>query len=120
MVSGNFDEDDRDAVGSSIHISVRPQGSTAAHENADARRGEAVALAVDIAYLQPDRHRCHRRAWPVPGYLEQSLAEKSTTEGSSGPELAVNRQAQHIAVEPSALAEIGRAQQDTTAQDFQI
>jgi hypothetical protein len=55
----------------------------------------------------------------VPGHLEQSLAEEEHDRGiGRGPELAVDRQAKHIAVEAPAPVKVGRAQQDPAAQDF--
>jgi hypothetical protein len=53
----------------------------------------------------------------VPRYLEQSLAEEEHDGGViSRPELAVDRQAQYVAVEAPAPVQIGRLQQDAAAE----
>jgi hypothetical protein len=49
--------------------------------------------------------------------LEQSLAEEQHDGGIvGGPEFAVDRQAQYIAVEVPAPAQVGRAQQTPAAE----
>jgi len=64
--------------GSSIHISVKPQGSVAGSpEDGDSRRGQPSMLSVNVPYLDPDHHhRAPGRAGRVPGDLEQSRAEE--------------------------------------------
>src|SRR5215472_5260117 len=53
----------------------------------------------------------------MPGHLEQSLAEEEHDRGVvRGPELTVDRQAQHIAVEAPAPVQVERAHQDTAAE----
>ena len=63
--------------GSSIHISVRPQGSAGGlPDDRDSGRGQPGVLGADIPYLDPDHHRAPGRAVRVPGDLEQPLAEE--------------------------------------------
>jgi hypothetical protein len=53
----------------------------------------------------------------VPGHLEQSLAEEEHDRGVvGGPELTVDRQAQHITVEAPAPVQVERAHQGTAAE----
>ena len=105
--------------GSSIHISVRPQGSAARPpDDQDSGRGQPGMLGADIPYLDPDHHRAPERAVRVPGDLEQPLAEEEHHPGIvAGTELPVDGQAQHVAVETAAAGQVGGPQEDTAAQN---
>jgi hypothetical protein len=54
----------------------------------------------------------------MPGHLEQSLAEEEHDGGIvRGPELAVHRQAQYIAVEAAAAIQVAGPHQDPAAKN---
>ena len=105
--------------GSSIHISISPQGSVAGcPDDRDSGRGQPGVLAADIPYLDPDHHRAPGRTGRVPGDLEESRAEEEHHAGIiRGTELPVDGQAQDVAVEAAAAVQVAGAQQDPAAQN---
>ena len=120
VAGGDLDQDDPDAVGVlDPHLGQSPGlfGGLAQHPGPG--RGQAAVLGPDVPYLQPDHDRAPGRPGGVTGHLKQSLAEEEHHAGiAGGPELAVHRQAEHVAVEPPAPVRVGRAQQDAAAQDL--
>jgi hypothetical protein len=80
-----------------------------------------LVLGADIPDLQPDHHRGPGGPGACP---ETSSSPWPMKEHGSGivhrpePELAVDRQVQYIAVETPAPVQVGRAQQDTAAENL--
>jgi hypothetical protein len=104
--------------GSSIHISVRPQGSAAGSRMTGTPAGQPGVLGADIPYLDPDHHRAPGRAVRVPGDLEQPRAEEEHHPRIvGGTELPVDGQAQQVAVEAAAAVQVAGPQQDPAAQN---
>jgi hypothetical protein len=89
---------------SSIHISIKPQGSVCwPPEGGDSGGGQPAVLGMNVPYLDPDHHRREPgRASRVTGDLEQSRAEEEHHAGIVGAELLVDDQAQHMAVRAAA------------------
>ncbi len=106
--------------GSSIHVSVKPQGSaTGSRMTGDSGRGQPGVLLVDVAYLDPGLHRATGRAGRVPGDLEQPLAEEEPHAGIVwGTELPVDGQARHGAVEAAAAVQGAGPQEEPAAQNI--
>src|SRR5260221_11804706 len=100
VIGGHLGQHDRDAVGIlDPHFDQAPRLPRWPSQVTGPGRGQAVVLGADVPDLQPDHHRGPGRAWRVPGYLQQSLAEEEHHGGIVGrPELAVDRQAQYITV----------------------
>ena len=119
MIGGNFDEDDADAVRVlDPHFGQSPGFRCGPSEDMSSCRSQAVVLYVNIAYLEPDHHRAPGRAGRVAGDLEQSRAEEEHQPWICGrAELPVDRQAQYVAIETMAAAQVGGAQQDPAAQN---
>jgi hypothetical protein len=120
MIGGNFDEDDADAVGVlDPHFGQSPGFRCGPSEDTSSCRSQPVVLCVNIANLEPDHHRAPGRAGRVAGDLEQSRAEEEHQPWICGrAELPVDRQAQYVAIETMAAAQVGGAQQDPTAQNL--
>ena len=119
MVGGNFDEDDADAVGVlDPHFGQSPGFRCGPSEDTGSCPSQPVVLCVNIAYLEPDHHRAPGRAGRVARDLEQSRAEEEHQPWICGrAELPVDRQAQYVAIETMAAAQIDGAQQDPAAQN---
>ena len=87
-------------------------------DDRDSSRGQPGMLRVDIPYLDPDHHRVPRWAGRMPGDLEKARAGKEHCPGIfRRAEFPVDGQAQNVAVEATAPAQVGRAQEDPAAQD---
>jgi len=120
VVGWDFDEDDPDAVGIlDPHLGQAPGLCDRLPQDRDSGGGEAAVLGVDVPHLKPDHHRSPGGTCPASGDFQQPLAEEEDHRWvGRGPELAVDRQAQRIAVEAPAPVQVGGAQQDTAAQDL--
>jgi uncharacterized protein YciI len=120
VVGGDLDEDEPHAVRVlDPHLGQPPRLFDRLAQDPGPGRGQAAVLGADVPYLQPDHDRAPGRPGSVPGHLEQSLAEEEHHAGIVGwPELAVHRQAQHVAVEPPAPVQVSGTQQDAAAQDL--
>jgi len=83
-----------------------------------ARQGLPGPTEQSPADLDPDHHRAPGRPGRVPGDLEQPLAEVEHQPGIlRRPELAVDGQAEQVAVEAAAAVQVARAQHDPAAQN---
>lgn len=79
--------------------------------------GQPLVLGPDVPDLHPDHGRARGLAGPVAGHLQHPLPEEEHhARIVGGPELPVDRQSQHVPVEPPAPVKIGRPQQDPAAQ----
>jgi hypothetical protein len=105
--------------GSSIHISVKPQGfAVGSRMTRDAGRGQPDVLGADVPHLDPDHYRVPGRAVTVPRDLEQSRAEEEHHAGIlRRAELPVDGQAKYITVEAAAAVRVAGPQQDPAAQN---
>jgi hypothetical protein len=112
VTGGNLDQDDPDAVGVlDPHLDQSPGLCCGCPDDPDCGCGQPAVLGADISYLDPDRHRAPRSTGPVPGDFEQSLAEEEHHPGIVWrAELAVDGQAQDVAVEAAAAVQVARAQ----------
>src|SRR5271166_6363001 len=118
VVGRNLDEHDAEAIRVlDPHFGQPPGLRRGLAEDRNSGRGEPVALGVDIPHLEPDQHRAPGGAGRVSGDLEQPRAEEEHQPRILGrPELPVDRQPEYVAVETTAAAQVGRAQQDPAAQ----
>ncbi len=70
-----------------------------------------------VADLEPDRHPWCRRFLRPASHLEETVTEKEHQAPITGiPELAVDRQAKNVPVEPMAALRLTRAQQHPAAE----
>jgi len=120
VIGRNLDEHDADAVRVlDPHFGQPPGLRCRLAEDTDSGRSQPVALSVNIPHLEPDHHRTPRRAVRAAGNLEHSRAQEEHHPRILGrAELPVDRQAQHVAVETTASAQVGRAQQDPATQNL--
>jgi hypothetical protein len=95
VIGGNLDQDDLDAIGVlDPHLGQTPRLRSGLPDDRDSGRGQPSVLGVNIPDLEPDHHRAAGGAGPVPGDLEQSLAEEEHHPGIlRGAELPVDSQA---------------------------
>jgi hypothetical protein len=111
VIGGTLDEHDPEAVRVLDPHFGQPPGlhrGLAADRNPG--RGQPLMLGVNIPYLEPDHHRAPGRIRRTAGDLQQSRAEEEHHPRILGrPELPVDRQAQHVAVETTASPRVGRA-----------
>ncbi len=120
MPSGSWiDQDDLDAIGVlDPHLDQAPRLGYGPPDDGNPGRGQPGVLGVDIPYLHPDHHRLPGRAGPVPGDLKQAGAKEEHHPGIvRRAELPVDGQAQDIAVEAAAAAQVAGPQQDPAAQN---
>jgi len=105
--------------GSSIHISISPQGSVAGARMMGTPAAASRACSPDIPDLDPDHHRAPGRTGRVPGDLEESRAEEEHHPGIiRRAELPVDGQAQHVTVEAAAAVQVAGTQQHPAAQNI--
>ena len=119
MIGGNLDQDDLDAIGVlDPHFGQAPGLRCGPPDDGDCGRGQPGVFGVDIPYLNPDHHRVSGRAGHMPRHLEQSRAkEEHNPRIVRRAELPVDGQAQYVAVEAAAAAQVARPQQDPAAQN---
>ena len=101
MIGGNLDQDDLDAIGVlDPHLDQAPWLGYGPPDDRNPGRGQPGVLGVDIPDLHPDHHRLPGRAGPVPRDLKQAGAKEEHHPGIvRRAELAVDGQAQYVAVE---------------------
>ena len=105
--------------GSSIHISIKPQGSVAGFRITGTPAAASLAWSARTSrtWIQIMSER-PGRAGRVPGDFEESWAEEEHHPGIfRGAELPVDGQAQDVAVEAVAAVQIAGAQHDPAAQN---
>ena len=105
--------------GSSIHISIKPQGSVAGSRitGTPAAASRACSARTSRTWIQIITER-PGEAGRVPGDFEESRAEEEHHPGIfRGAELPVDGQAQDVAVEAAAAVQVAGAQQDPAAQN---
>ena len=107
----------RTPSGSATHISTSPHGSRLGSRRIRTPRAELPSHRSQLAHLQPQRHA---RDWRCSSTARQ-LQEPATQEEDRAPvrptaELAVDRQAQPVAVEHPATLRVGWVQQHPAAQ----
>jgi hypothetical protein len=115
----NLDQDDLDAIGVlDPHLDQAPRLGYGPPDDGNPGRGQPGVLGVDIPYLHPDHHRLPGRARPVPGDLKQAGAKEEHHPGIvRRAELAVDGQAQYVAVEAAATVQVAGPHQDPAAQN---
>jgi hypothetical protein len=113
VIGGDLDQDDPDAVGVlDPHLDQSLGLGCRCPDDRDAGLGQPRVLAADIPYLDPDHHRAPGRTGRVSGDLEESRAEEEHHPGIiRGTELPVDRQAEDVAVEATAV-QVAGAQED--------
>ena len=107
--------------GSSICISIRPQGSSAGSWmiGTPAASSRACSARTSRTWIQIITERPDGPG--VPGDLEQPLAEEEDHPGIvRRAELPVDGQAQDVAVEAAAAVQVAGPQQDPAAQNLHV
>jgi hypothetical protein len=119
VIGGDLDEHDTDPIGIfDPHLNQTPRLGAWLLDHADADRGQPLMLSVDIPDLDPDHQRCSRRLGRTPGHLKKARAEEEHQPRAGwGTELTVDRQAEHVTVEPVAPVKVCWAQKDSATQD---
>jgi hypothetical protein len=119
VIGGDLDEHDTDPVRIlDPHLNQTPRLGAWLLDHADAGRGQPLMLSVDIPDLDPDHQRRSRRPGGTPGHLKKARAqEEHQPWAGRGAELTVNRQAEHVTVEPVASVKVRRAHKDPATQD---
>ena len=120
MAGGDLDQDDPDAVGiGDPHFGQAPGLGHRFPDDGYSGAGEPGVLGANVPDLDPDHHRAPGRAVRVPGDLEKPRAEEENHPGIlRRAELPVDGQAQDVAVEPAAAAQVSGPHQDPAAQNF--
>jgi hypothetical protein len=118
VIGGNLDQHDLDAIGSWIHISVKPQGSVAGSRvmGTAAAASRACPAWTSRTWIQIITD-VPGRAGRVPGDLERPRAENTTPGIVWRAELPVDGQAQYVAVEAAAAVQVAGPQEDPAAQN---
>jgi hypothetical protein len=118
VISGNLDENDADAVRVlDPHLGQSPGLCHRLPQDPDTSRGQPLMLSPNVPHLEPDHHRVSGRTRSVTRHLQQSRAEEEHHRRiSRRTELPENGQAQHVPVETTAPAQVGRPQQNPAAQ----
>ena len=119
MIGGNLDQDDPDAVGVLYHISIKPDGSAAGSRmtGTPAAASRAYSAWTSRTWIQNITER-PRWVGRMPGDLEKARTEKEYRPGIFRlAELPVDGQAQNVAVEATAPAQVAGAQEDPAAQN---
>jgi hypothetical protein len=119
VIGGNLDQDDLDAIGARIHISIKPHGSVAGPRTmgTPAAASRACSAYTSRTWIQIITER---PAGPAvcPETSSNPGPRKNTTPGIAGKaELPVDGQAQYVAVEAAAAVQIAGPQDDPAAQN---
>jgi hypothetical protein len=119
MIGGNLDQDETVAVGIlDQHLDQAPRLGCGLAEDGDPGRGQPGALGVDTrSWIQIVITGCPGGLGACPETSSRPGPRKNTTPGSSGAELPVDGQAQGVAVEAAAAAQVAGAQEDPAAQN---
>jgi hypothetical protein len=112
-----------DAAGSSICISIGPQGLAVGSRmtGTSAAASRACSVRTSCTWIQMITERPGGRAGRVPGDLEQSRAEEEDQSRIvRRAEFPVDGQAQDVSVATAAAVKVPGAQEDPAAQDVHV
>jgi len=118
MISWDLDEDDPDAVGIfDPHLRKSPRLGYRLAQDRNAGREQPSVFGVDVTNLQPDHHRVSGGLIGVPGDFQEATTEEEHNAGIvARAELPIYRQAEDLAIELSASAQVGRPHEDPAGQ----
>jgi D-erythronate 2-dehydrogenase len=122
VIGGHLDQHDPGAVRVlDPHLGQPPGLGQRLPGDADPGRCQPAVLGVHVPHLKPDHDRPSRGPVGAPGHFQQPRSEKEhQARIGRGSELAVDGQAQHVAVEAAAPVGVGGAQQDPAAQYLHV
>jgi hypothetical protein len=111
MIVGDLYEDDADTVGvRDPHLDQTPRLLAWRAQHGDAGGAQPLVLHLDGPHLQPDHDRGVGRLRGLPGQLKEPVPEEEDEAWvARRAELAVDRETEHVAIEPAAALAVRRA-----------